>query len=256
MFLFQLNPLKEVKKYHFNIEGTVFRFNEGFLQINKDRVAFLENTTAQLLWQFDLGNLGEFVNDLGEKFPYEVEKFIGVVGKSLLVLLKQKEILVFDVDSGIVTQRMKTIDCFLGETTIDAASPDILPFYITKYFVQIERGVIYAFFIDVLYVISREKQSFRTNVIGLKSELEKHGIKPNQVSRNTFYFDDRIYFLEQELGRFVILNVESKTIEYVSEVIEINGEGVGFNKLKEIQATADKVYVLDKTNTLHIFQKE
>jgi len=42
----------------------------------------------------------------------------------------------------------------------------------------------------------------------------------------------------------------------VSEPIMIENREDRFSKLKEIQVSEDKVYVLASDNTLHIFQKE
>lgn len=245
--VFAFDEIQKIAKY--------LSFEGKLVFVNDSNILKLFTATAQPLWQFDLSTLGEYVNDSGEKFKYEVEKFIGLVGNSLLVLLRQKEILVIDIETGDITQRMKTVDSFLGETIIESVSPHKLPFFITLYFLREDRGVVYALFLDALFEIRREGDSFKTRVFGLKSEMEKHDINPRQIGRNTFYFEDKIYFLEQEFGRFGILNVENKKIEYVSDAIEINGQGIGFDKLKEIQATTDKVYVLDKTNTLHIFEK-
>lgn len=251
--IFDIDKKLFVKLFDFKIFK--FQLINNSIVIVKKGIQSYSLLTAQPLWHFDLNDLGEFTSETGNKFNYEVEKFLGVIDDVLLVLLKQKEILVLDINSGQIKQRLQRINNFHGQTSIDTVANNDLPFFITNYHFQENNKNVIALFEDVLYEIKIDDNQLVTNAFGLKEEFEKSNIKPGQLSNNTFLQENKIYFLEQELGRFGILNVKTKKIEYVSEKIEMNGHGVGFDKLKEIQATSDKLYVLDKTNTIHIFKK-
>ena len=212
--------------------------------------------TATPLWQFYLGSFGEYVNDWGEKFPYEVEQFIGVLGSNLLVLLNQKELLALEIHSGKINQRLQYVDSLEGDSVLALDEKNKLKYYNTNYFVEEEKNIVYALFEDVLFEINAAQPTITTTAYGLKNEYDKYQINPYKVSSKTFYYDQKIYFLDQEQGRFGILDLPTRSIVYVSDPIVILGEGLGFDKLKEIQVAENKVYVLDKTNTLHIFEKE
>jgi hypothetical protein len=254
--------IKNIEDKNFNAyiygSSTIFTIsNSKYFRWNYQQkiIETFDFPSAQPQWNFHLNDLGEFTSESGNKFNYEVENFIGVIDDFLLVLLNQKEILVLNITTGRIKQRLQRIDNFYGQTSIDTLASKDLPFFKTNYSIQRDTKRVIALFEDLLYEIKLEDNQFVTSAYGLKVALEKYKIHPGQLSKKTFFHENRIYFMEQEQGSFGILDIDRNEIEYMSEKIEINGQGLGFDKLKDIQVSSDNVYVLDRTGTLHIFDK-
>lgn len=68
----------------------------------------------------------------------------------------------------------------------------------------------------------------------------------------------KIYFFDEDNGRWGIFNTENRGFEYISEVMkeDIALDKYGTKRFKEMQQGAGKVYILDQQNTLHIFERE
>lgn len=222
---------------------------------NKSQIDSYSLPTAQPLWQYDLSELVFYSDSDKKEYSYEVKAFIGIIGTSLFIKLNNNEILVLDIHSGILKEKLSFIDKMIGESSIRRPDAD-MPFFKTKYIIDEKASLIQALFVDLYYEIEHKNDKSYTTVFGLKNEYEKHGINPEYTSDDNVVLGDKLYFMIQDQSRFAVLNTNSKLIEYVSEPIMIENREDRFSKLKEIQVSEDKVYVLASDNTLHIFQKE
>ena len=211
--------------------------------------------TATPLWQYDLSELGSWKDSTNADQKYEVRDFIGIIDTSLFIKLNANEILVLDIQTGNVNERLTFINQLKGETTIERPSRDI-PFFQTRYIVNQDKSIIQGLFLDLYYEISFKDGKSYTRVFGLKKEYEKWDIDPRNISKENVIVNDNLYFLAYEQGRFGILNTITKEIDYVSDPIAMGDRPNSFTQLKEIQVTDDKVYVLASDSTLHIFEKE
>ncbi|MBK9254750.1 MAG: hypothetical protein IPM42_04620 [Saprospiraceae bacterium] len=248
----------EEKKFNFFLDYKLFKFLvEGdVIVFYKDKIinCYSLPTTVQL-WQYDLKSLGMWKDNTDTDQRYELKDFIGVIDTSLFIKLNANEILVLDMQTGNVNERLTFIDHLTGETTIERPAIE-MPFFQTHYIINYEKSMLQGLFVDLYYEISHNNGNTDTTVYGLKNEYEKYGINPQDISKNNVIQGDKLYFLVQEQGRFAILNTILKKIEYVSDPIPMAHRPEVFTKLKEIQVSGDKVYVLANDKVLHIFEKD
>ena len=235
------------KQYH--------QFENKAIIFDDSKIQAYSLPTAQPLWQYDLSELVFYSDSDKKEYSYEVKAFIGIIGTSLFIKLNNNEILVLDIHSGILKEKLSFIDKMIGESSIRRPDAD-MPFFKTKYIIDEKASLIQALFVDLYYEIEHKNDKSYTTVFGLKNEYEKYGINPEYTSDDNVVLGDKLYFMIQDQSRFAVLNTNSKLIEYVSEPIMIENREDRFSKLKEIQVSEDKVYVLASDNTLHIFQKE
>lgn len=233
-----------------------FLSNDFYISTNVDyhSIHCFSIVKRSQIWQYDLSTLAKWKDSTDTDQSYELKEFIGMIDTSLFIKLNANEILVLDVNTGKVSERLRFIDYFEGETCIERPYPEI-PFFQTRYVINQDKSIIQGLFLDLYYEVSFKNGKSYTRVFGLKKEYEKWGINPRNISKENVLFNDKLYFLAYEQGRFGILNTITKEIDYVSEPIAIGDRSNNFTQLKEIQVSNDKVYVLASDRTLHVFEK-
>lgn len=233
--------------------SNVFVFdNQHFISKTNNKIVKRELITATPLWQYDLSIL---ISEGASSDIPEVSQIVGVIDDCLFIKLKSNEIIVLNINSGSLVERLRFIDELIGESSIKWATNDI-PFFNTKYTINEKEKTIQALFVDLYYEIAYADGKTYTKVYSLWDEYKKHGINPQDISKNNVIQDDKLYFLAYNQGKFAILNTVTKEIDYISDPIMIEDKTDRFSQLKEIQVSGDKVYVLASDGILHIFEKE
>lgn len=246
-------------------EIEVFNDRIGNLLIRDEYLFFDKKTSiynvninnGKLNWQFPLSQFGKYVTDWGEESDYELQQFIGVYKNILWCSFNNFGGLIgLDVETGELKHRLKVSDIFIGSTKIKSIKEGKVPFYNTFNLNLLDTGKIIGLAIDIYYEVDLNSTNPKVTAYGLDDEYQKFGIDKEDISRNSVLQETLLYFYNHNQHTFGILNTETKKIIYISDKIEVPDTQDAWGQLKDLKASGDKVYVLDSTRTLHIFEKE
>ncbi|MBK8080268.1 MAG: hypothetical protein IPK25_08295 [Saprospiraceae bacterium] len=177
------NYIYQLKIHEYNW-GKLLLFKD-FIIIGEKNVIKGYSNDSMNLWQYDLSALGTWKDSTDTEQRYELKDFIGVIDTSLFIKLNANEILVLDINSGNVSDRLRFIDYFEGETCIERSSPEI-PFFQTRYIINQDKSIIQGLFLDLYYEISFINGKLYTNVFGLKKSM-KSGTSILVISAKRMY---------------------------------------------------------------------
>lgn len=202
--------------------------------------------TAQPLWQFDLGSLGEYTTQLNETKTYEVRKFLGVTENKLWVLLSNDELLVLDISTGEVINKINEIPAQkMNEYTCNRLGNCMV--------LDEKEGKIKGFVHFVYWEL--DAQTFEISTFNLKDTLAE-----NQF----FGIMNVLEFCQSDTHLFVPMKQIDENGSMWSFLIALNKETKQIDWKHQLPWTGNntpqyannKLYQLDNDNTLHIFEKE
>lgn len=213
----------------------IFSENQGFI-IGRNVSA------ATPLWQFDLGNLGEYVNFSNEKCNYEVKFFLGIYNECLLVQLSNATIIWIDSNTG----KQKHILNLNESYSLPKPA-----FYDDSFKAHIVGEKIV--FLNNQRLLHINLDSFEVTII--QDYFTQERANQYRFMHNTF-FKDKIYFVADYGWQYV-------TPSYVGVMDANNGEILWKQQLENTgglseapQVSEDKLYIRTNNNVLHIFEKE
>lgn len=202
--------------------------------------------SAQPLWQFDLGRLGEYTTQLNETKTYEVRKFLGVTENKLWVLLSNDELLMLDISTGEVINKINEIPAQkMNEYTCNRLGNCMV--------LDEKEGKIKGFVHFVYWEL--DAQTFEISTFNLKDTLAE-----NQL----FGIMNVLEFCQSDTHLFVPMKQIDENGSMWSFLIALNKETKQIDWKHQLPWTGNntpqyannKLYQLDNDNTLHIFEKE
>ncbi len=217
-----------------------------------------------LFFQSSKNSLGAYcISDLSMKWLSSINdvstkgiiKLISVLREKLLVYCHGRKILVLDSNSGEINNVLNGPDQVIGDSNIDEELRPY-PFFKTDYLLNEDKTCIYGLAMDLFYEIKVENEEVISVAYSLKKEYDRLGINHEYISKNNVLHGKHFYFMLEDQLRFAVLDVENKEIVYLSDKIDVSDTSSSFTKLKEIQVTDSKVYVLASDNNLHIYDLE
>jgi hypothetical protein len=210
--------------------------------------------TAEPLWQFDMGGLGEYETYKGEVKSYSVEKFIGVWEDELLVACSNSLILSFDVNTGVEKRRWQTLENYYPNVKEVANK---IP-RTENFVLETKTNTLIA--LHIFSLVKIELSTGVIQVVTMENELKKHNI--NLLKNNSSYAidDNHIYTtstMDYEDNKsqwtydcLIAINRETYQVDWQ---YKFENEGLGTNTP---QLSGDNLYQLTASNTLYIFEKE
>lgn len=250
------------KTMHNEIEIFDGKIGKSFLHMkniffDKNRsIHRMDIDTGELTWQFPISQFGKFVSSWGEERDYEIEQFIGIHNNILWIKISffSGGLIGLDVETGELRHQLKFSNDFIGLTSIKSIKDNDVPFYRCNYSL-LDNGRIIALAIDIYYEIDLTSDKPKVTAYGLDEEYQKFGIDKESISHNIVLQENHLYFYNHNQHIFAILNIETKKIIYVSDKINVPDTQEAWGQLKDLKVSEDKVYVLDSTNTLNIFEQ-
>ena len=240
MYLYQLNPFKEIKKYDYFIEGNFFREKDFILQIFLKRNVILKNMENSIIWQYSLEKKGSVSAEL------EIIKFLGVYKNNICFVLN-KGLLVLDINSG------KEIHFILKGENLKGNSfqGDLKGFFGYDTILDVSRGIIFNlnlyFYLE--YDLNSNKNLFDS--YSFRKEDNNNNLYLNNIGG---YDDKYIYAFEgRDSNRFAVLDREKKEVIWSSELLQKRNE---ISYIIDMQISGNNIYILDSNHTLHIFERE
>lgn len=182
-----------------------------------------------------------------EEKQAEVIKFLGVYKNELWLVLNSGALLALNIETGIESRYIKEGKMIIGESDFE----DFKGYFGYDTVIDEESGLIFNlnrhFYVE--YNLNYDNTYFDS--YSFKESSQEHKLNLNYVGG----FDEAyIYSYEgSDNNRFAIFSREKKEVIWSSEIEEVKGK---FPAIRDLQYGAEKIYVLDHDNTLHIFEKE
>ncbi|UUV20437.1 hypothetical protein [Paenimyroides aestuarii] len=86
--------------------------------------------------------------------------------------------------------------------------------------------------------------------------MKRAGVNKDDVNSKNVLYGNSLYFYLQNQLKFCILDINTKEILYVSQVIDATISEYNTKQIKDMQIGNEKVYLLDSGGTLHVFEKD
>ena len=179
---------------------------------------------------------------------------IDILNGILFIYTKGNKILIVNAKSGEISHVLNGPSQIFGESNIDEELRPY-PFFRTKYLLNEDKTCIYGLAMDLFYELKVENNEVISVAYSLKKEFDRLGINHWYISKNNVLHGKHFYFMLEDLLRFAVLDVETKEIVFLSDEIGVSNNQGAFTKLKEIQITESKAYVLASDNVLYVFNK-
>ncbi|WP_405400551.1 hypothetical protein [Maribacter sp. Asnod2-G09] len=222
---------------------------------NKNQLQAYSLLTAELLWQFNLLELGTWLYDKKEERPYEVDKFIGVFNNILLVSCFSGVIIALELNTGKLLNQWSNypVSYTMDRFTVTGINP--------SYCSQLDtpNNTLIGFNFFTLWKI--DLQTTQLNVTNLKEEFAKHDLRTFKrtmgfVVTETHYIITAETTIKEHINRgldcLLAINKQTHIIDWKHQFAE--NEALKRNDIP--QYANEKIYQLDWDNTLHIFEKE
>ena len=245
------------EKYTFLFEDRIFYYTvENNILYYKDKQLIYAYSfdSNEILWAFD--NLVKKYNwmqksiyegEPEEEKQAEVIKFLGVYKNELWLVLNNGALLALDIETGTESRYIKEGKMIVGESDYE----DFKGYFGYDTVIDEENGLIFNlsrhFYLE--YNLKSDNSYFDS--YSFKESSLKNQLNLNYIGG----FDEKyIYSYEgSSNNRFAIFSRAKKEIIWSSEIEEVKGK---FPAIRDLQYGAEKIYVLDHDNTLHIFEKE
>ncbi len=213
------------------------------------KISTFSIVNESLKWQLDISDSYKLQLELGGEKKGEVSQFIGVYNNLLWVLLNGGRFIGIDLRSGDVKHCIKdtqhehvygSIEFLRGYRSPTSAS-----------FCHLDRlkGKIITESIGGIWEINLTADHPHLEVWGLSDQYERYGLK--SIGHKTVLLGTDLCFIDYNALKWGIIDLEAKKVKWVSEKIT-----EAKTQLKEIQCGGSKVYVLDGSKTLHIFERQ
>ena len=211
--------------------------------------------SSKKLWQLELSNLGKFKTEFAGEKEYEVKQFVGVFKDILWVFLNSQQFIGLNIHSGTIIHLLKGVkkENFIGQTEVPVYDDTYL-FYESNYILDDKTGKIIAIAIDLFYEIDLNNELPTIKSYGLLKQYKNKGFYNQGISNKLILIDNNLYFHNHNDLKFAIFDIDTKQIIYVSE--KLTNDQTKRREIKDLQVANNKVYVLDSTGDLHIFEKE
>jgi len=247
--VYQLKPFKELYKLPHRYYGSGYRFENHYIQIQNERklLKSLSLLTGEYEWEVDLGVEG-----------LEIAGILGIKDTNLIVACtnKQDQViwLALDVVNGKeIWRRHLQVSSGGGA---NAFSEDKTSLFNLHAGVLWLNGIPLAQGNHIFREINVTDGSIKRE--GILSDVDEAGLGV----KNFTLYGDKIYFTARYNGSFGpiaigVLDYETLSLLWWEEVQMQEADGFGnFFLNQPIQVSENKIYVLDKTHVLHIYQRD
>jgi hypothetical protein len=246
---------KMVLKIEFEKANNLNSISESYYLLlkNKSLVCAFSRANQILAWQVELSDATKLKALLTTTKHNEARQFIGIYNNVFWMLLNNGRYIGLDVITGEAKCFIKNIRQENIHGTIELSakdkegnrSPDDRNFY----HLDQQKGKIIGESAKGIWEIDLTKPEPYLEVWGMEDQYNQYGLL--DVGYKTVLQGDELFFIDFNALKWGIIDVTSKKLKWVSEKITDAA-----TQLKEIQCGGDKVYILDGTKTLHVFERQ
>ena len=264
MFILRSNQTTEVVffnintgfflKTSINIWGVSFTNNSFFFTIpslsNKLDCYFLE--TGDLLWEFQLSEASYPQGEYGLAYEKNIVSVLGEYEGIVWVVTYLGHLIGLSTATGEVKHHLtvpNNIPTSWGDWQVYVRA--------RKSAIDHERGLIFGIDNTDYWECDLSNPEESYTYYDIEATCKEHNIVAKLAGYHPIWDKDELFFGQQEFGKnpsFVgIFNRSTKQITWTSHEV---GEVGTFQGLSKIDYTSGRLYVLDATSTLHIFERE
>lgn len=241
------------EKIVWQLEDKFFVFliaiNIFFYRKNKNKIIAIDNYNGNLLWNYILPE-GEYSQ--GSNYPSAVSKeivnILGIYGGIVWIINDIGHLIGLDSETGKCKYHLKTP----VNIPIEWGNWEVFV-YAKKSYIDLEKGIIFG--LDHVYYwecdLNNPTESYLLHDISETSK--EHSIVPDLKGN---WLGDEVFFgqnsFAQDPGFVGIFNRQTHQITWTSR--ELGDESV-FKGINKMEYQSNRLYVLDKANTLHIFEQ-
>ncbi|HEY1056277.1 MAG TPA: hypothetical protein VGE24_14120, partial [Emticicia sp.] len=214
----------------------------GFLKKFSDIELFQNQNTLSLLtgeyeWETDLG--GRYYLSANEQQEAKISQIIGIIDDKLYVWMNDDRLVVLAIATGTILSETFPLQNFKDN--------GIVKYVLLPQYRESEQSLLF-FYQDFLITIH-----LPTQTTSLVWQDDRYNIGPSFITDHSIYFIvscEKGALFRDHVGVF---DREKNEVVWMQQVIKLSKKS--YNNLKEIQASDDKIYVLDTEGTLYIFEK-
>jgi hypothetical protein len=222
------------------------RYKNSYLcsEVTKTLLRSLSLLTGEYEWEVDLGGR-QYLNAANEPMEAEIQQIIGIWENQLLVSLSNQTLVGIDINKGTI----------LWEKCPWSAYPSLSGGLANPI---LEKDSVFWYSYGAYFEF--HLPSLRGKLLKEYPHTDKS--TPPFAIKQAVFTEKYIYFIASQksviLNNIVgVFNRETLQIDWQEELdILPKKSSDPYNSLLQIQATEDKIYVLDSGGTLHIFERE
>ena len=277
----EMGVSKDIKSYYpVDIEHTVFsileekplwksnisnlRFEKDLLFSNLNHGFILFNPkTGDALWQYDVPSEFDWVNELyinkPEHHKADVRRLIGVYEGILWVTLNNGRLLGLNIENGNLVYNIHEVN----QHGNNLLHPNLGPFWGNYLQLDTEKGVLFGLRQHYYYEIDLKSPIESYFLYDISESCKKSQIEADVAGYEWSWHGNEIYFGYNRFGTHVYNNSGGNNLGIFDrqkrEVVwatRIEGDNGQVRNLSKIEYATGKVYALDQSQTLHIFERK
>lgn len=217
-----------------HVGGIVF----GSIGRKRNTVVAVSSIEGLVIWNYDLNDLGLWIDYDGQKKKHQVLRALCVYQSSLYLFLNSGKILVLDIATGekiavLKNDKHPKFDTFGDSIELDIKSGKLI---------QLARQ-------DLIEVDLQTREVSMTRI----EDMNPQNIE--NASRIA-YDNTHIYFTDKNAQTLGAVNRATHKLDWTHKLSQ---EGVSESEQprygRDLKLKEDRLYVLDNKNTLHVFEK-
>ena len=269
----ELGVSKDIKSYYpVDIEHTVFsileektlwkgsfsnlRFENDLLFSNLNHGFILFNPkTGDVRWQYDVPSEFDWVSELyinqPEYHKAEIQRLIGIYQGILWLTLNNGRLLGLDAESGNLVYNIHQVN----QHGNNLQRPNLGPFWGNYLQLDAEKGVLFGLRNHYYYEIDLKAPDESYFLYDISESCKTWKIEADVAGYEWSWKRNEIYFGQNfsDGNNLGIFERSKHEIIWATRLQKDNGQARNFNK---IEYADGKMYALDQSQTLHIFERE
>jgi hypothetical protein len=225
--------------------------NDYFIYKSSDlTIKVLNNISGKLLWEYTFteNNYETLFKDI---IKIGIQHILGIYNNILWIVLDNGELHGLDINTG---EHMHTITYAVNDDEDKAFYNQYNITNLGRYCqLDTEGGKIFGLRFQNYYEIDLNSSSPQRIKYDMSNEMSKHNMQADFMGYEWNTDGQEIFFCDTQKGIIAIFDRIEKKITW-SYKLDIPKEGIG--QIKDIQYKNNRLYVLDRYSTLHIFGRE
>jgi hypothetical protein len=236
--IYQLFPFKELYELPHRYDGSGYRFENRYIQIQNERklLKSLSLLSGEYEWEFDLQEkLGQY-DSIGEIY--------GVVNKLLWLVSERGVLFGISINDGKVLHHLNfdRYNTFQQYGTVQMQ-------YFRSLFDE-KKQLLTGFYEKRYWEIDLKEANPSLILMDIKVLNPTYYVEEFASPEGMVFDENYIYFRDNELATVGILNRKTKQIDWQHRLYDAPAV------ISDIQVSTGKLYALDTMGVLHIFEKE
>lgn len=222
--------------------------------VGKENMGFYQLPDLTLKSQIQIAPyLNSFMTTDQSKSEDKIQNYIGLAGSVIWLGLSSGRLLAVNIEKGSLEYQIRSKESrFPEDFSYEVKDGDYLPF---GELMQLDekKGEIFGLRDKYFMKIDLNNGEIRREYIDIGKSMEAHDMSSSYRSY-TFPCDEQlIYFCDDRKGKIGVFDRLKQEVVWSYE-LEMERDGIA--QILEMKYSGNRWYVLDRNNTLHIFERE